>query len=308
MSRQSPQAADLDQTQLSQMLRRFKVTGGEPFKFKDHPTADPAAADLDKTKADALLLRGIDRLSELQERLYANATWSVLLIIQAMDAAGKDSAIKHVLSGLNPQGVSVTAFKVPGPEDLAHDFLWRAHRVTPARGMIGVFNRSYYEEVLVARVHPEILARQGLPVACQDGKNFWDHRIDDIRAFESYMTRQGTRIIKVLLNVGRDEQRKRFLARLDTPDKYWKFSSGDLADRARWSAYGEAYQDAVTGTATDVAPWFVVPADSKRFARLMVMTAMVEALEDLKLEPPSVSADAQAAMTEARRVLMAEKH
>ena len=192
---------------------------------------------VDKHHATALLQQGVERLATMQELLYANSTWSLLIVFQAMDAAGKDSTIKHVMTGVNPQGVSVTSFKVPGPEDLAHDFLWRTSRALPARGMIGIFNRSHYEEVLVTRVHPEILKNQHLPPSLMDGKKFWDHRLEDIGCFERHLTRQGTRVLKFFLNVGRDEQKKRFLARLDEPAKTWKFSAADIKERGYWDDY-----------------------------------------------------------------------
>ena len=216
------------------LVESCRVTSGKGFRLDRHPTGNPVPDLLDKAAGQALLQRGIAELSDMQETLYANSTWSLLLVFQAMDAAGKDSTIKHVMTGVNPQGISVTSFKQPGPEDLAHDFLWRVTRALPARGMIGIFNRSHYEEVLVARVHPEILKAQRLPPSLADGKHFWDHRLEDIAGFERHLGRQGTKVVKFFLNVGRDEQKSRFLDRLDEPAKNWKFSPDDLKERARW--------------------------------------------------------------------------
>ncbi len=250
-----------------------------------------------------MLKRGIAELSEMQETLYAHSTWSLLLVFQAMDAAGKDSTIKHVMTGVNPQGVAVASFKQPGPEDLAHDFLWRINRHLPARGMIGIFNRSHYEEVLVARVHPEILAAQGLPPSLAGGRHFWDHRLEDIAGFERHLGRSGTRVVKFFLNVGRDEQKSRFLDRLDEPDKNWKFSPSDVEERGRWDEYMAAYAEAIAATATEDAPWFVVPADHKWLMRLIVVAAVVEALRGLDLRPPVVPDAVKASFAEARAAL-----
>ena len=280
-----------------------RVTTGKGFRLDRHPTGHPAPEVVDKAAGQALLPRGVAELSDLQEMLYANSTWSLLLVFQAMDAAGKDSTIKHVMTGVNPQGISVTSFKQPGPEDLAHDFLWRVHRNVPARGMIGIFNRSHYEEVLVARVHPEILAAQRLPPALADGKHLWDHRLEDIAAFERHLGRQGTRVLKFFLNVGRDEQKRRFLDRLDEPDKHWKFSPDDLRERARWDDYQAAYAAAIAATATEASPWFVVPADHKWLMRLIVVEAVVEALRDLDLAPPAVPPALKARFAAARAAL-----
>ena len=283
-----------------------RVTSGKGFRLDRHPTGNPVPDLLDKASGQALLQRGIAELSELQETLYANSTWSLLLVFQAMDAAGKDSTIKHVMTGVNPQGVSVTSFKQPGPEDLAHDFLWRITRALPARGVIGIFNRSHYEEVLVARVHPEILAAQRLPPALAGGKHFWDNRLEDIAGFERHLGRQGTRVLKFFLNVGRDEQKSRFLDRLDEPDKHWKFSPDDLKERARWDDYMAAYEAAIAGTATEASPWYVVPADHKWLMRLIVGAAVVEALRDLDLQPPAVSPALEERFAAARAALADE--
>ena len=306
--------ADKDQTggqillgykEISKILDRYRVTDGHGFRLKDFDPHD-APDELDKDDGPALLQRGVENLSELQELLYANSTWSVLIVLQAMDAAGKDGTIKHVMSGVNPQGVSVTSFKQPGPEDLAHDFLWRISRALPGAGMIGIFNRSHYEEVLVARVHPEILTRQHLPPELIDHKKFWDHRLQDIAGFERHLARRGTIVLKFFLNMSRGEQKKRFLKRLDEPDKNWKFSAADIAERAHWDDYMAAYQEAIAGTATAHAPWFVVPADRKWYARLVVVAAINEALRNLDLRPVKLSADEKARLAEARKTLEAE--
>ena len=229
----------------------------------------------------------------------------MLCVLQAMDAAGKDGTIKHVMSGVNPQGVQVTSFKAPGPEELAHDFLWRANRALPERGHIGIFNRSHYEEVLVVRVHPEVLERQHLPDEVL-GKRLWDQRLEAIAAFERYLTRQGMVVLKFFLNVSRHEQKRRFLERLEEKDKHWKFSTGDLAERAFWNDYQHAYEEAIAATATPHAPWFVVPADNKWFTRLIVVAAMIEALEALDLTLPALSPEQEAALEAARKKLESE--
>ena len=288
------------------LVESCRVTSGKGFRLDRHPTGNPVPDLLDKAAGQALLQRGIAELSEMQETLYANSTWSLLLVFQAMDAAGKDSTIKHVMTGVNPQGISVTSFKQPGPEDLAHDFLWRVTRALPARGMIGIFNRSHYEEVLVARVHPEILKAQRLPASLDDGKHFWDHRLEDIAGFERHLGRQGTKVVKFFLNVGRDEQKSRFLDRLDEPAKNWKFSPDDLKERARWDDYMAAYEAAIAATATSEAPWYVVPADHKWLMRLIVGAAVVETLRGLDLEPPEASPELEARFAAARAALAAE--
>ncbi|MGI3902371.1 MAG: polyphosphate kinase 2 family protein [Janthinobacterium lividum] len=303
MTQDTDDAPHLDRKAVRHLLERFRVTSGKTFKLKSFDTRNPAPELVDKQHAPALLARGVRELSELQERLYANSTWSLLVVFQAMDAAGKDSTIKHVMTGVNPQGVAVTSFKQPGPEDLAHDFLWRVHRNAPARGMIGIFNRSHYEEVLVTRVHPEILAAQHLPPSLRDGAHFWKHRLEDIAGFERHLGRQGTRVLKFFLNVSRKEQKSRFLARLDEPEKTWKFSPSDLAERARWDDYQAAYEAAIAGTATEEAPWYVVPADQKWFMRLVVVAAIVETLRDLDLSNPEVSPEQRKRFDEARKTL-----
>ena len=288
------------------LVESCRVTAGKGFRLDRHPTGNPVPDLLDKAAGQALLQRGIAELSDMQETLYANSTWSLLLVFQAMDAAGKDSTIKHVMTGVNPQGISVTSFKQPGPEDLAHDFLWRVTRALPARGMIGIFNRSHYEEVLVARVHPEILKAQRLPASLDDGKHFWDHRLEDIAGFERHLGRQGTKVVKFFLNVGRDEQKSRFLDRLDEPAKNWKFSPDDLKERARWEDYMAAYEAAIAATATPEAPWYVVPADHKWLMRLIVGAAVVDTLRGLDLKPPEASPELEARFAAARAALAAE--
>ena len=295
--------AHLSRKEIRELVDRFRVTSGKGFKLKHFGTANPMPELVEKQRAPAFLRQGVEQLSELQDALYANGTWSLLLVFQAMDAAGKDSTIKHVMTGVNPQGIAVTSFKQPGPEDLAHDFLWRISRHLPARGMIGIFNRSHYEEVLVARVHPEILDRQKLPPVLNGGKKFWDHRLQDIAGFERHLGRQGTRVLKFFLHVSPDEQKNRFLDRLTEPDKNWKFSPSDLAERAHWDDYMTAYEDAIAGTATEDAPWFVVPADQKWFTRFVVVAAITDALRDLDLSRPAVSDDVRRSFAEARAAL-----
>lgn len=296
-------APHLDRKAMRHLLDRFRVTSGKHLKLKSFDTRNPVPDLIDKQHAAALLEHGVKELSELQERLYANATWSLLIVFQAMDAAGKDSTIKHVMTGVNPQGVVVTSFKQPGPEDLAHDFLWRIHRNAPARGMIGIFNRSHYEEVLVTRVHPEILAAQHLPPSLRAGAGFWDGRLEDIAGFERHLGRQGTRVLKFFLNVSPKEQKSRFLDRLNEPEKTWKFSPDDLTERARWDDYQAAYEAAIAGTATESAPWYIVPADQKWFMRLVVVAAIVETLRDLDLSLPKVASEKLQRFAEARKAL-----
>lgn len=266
----------------------YKITSGKGFKLKKFDPADTGDLKSEgKQKAKDALVAGIEALLKLQDRLYAQDRWSVLLIFQAMDAAGKDSAIKHVMSGVNPQGCQVFSFKAPSAEELDHDFLWRTSKCLPERGRIGVFNRSYYEEVLVVRVHPELLGKQHLPPQLI-GKTIWDQRFQDIRAFERYLSRNGVVVLKFFLNVSKQEQLKRFLERLDDPDKNWKFAAGDVAEREHWDGYMTAYEDAICETSTPEAPWYVVPADNKWFTRAVVVDAVVGALSKLKLDYPTV--------------------
>jgi PPK2 family polyphosphate:nucleotide phosphotransferase len=295
----------MKEKRLRRLVERYRVTSGKGFRLKDYDPADTGGDLLDQATSESLLADGVQRLSALQELLYPQDSWALLAVFQGIDAAGKDGTVKHVLSGVNPQGVQVHSFKQPGPEDLAHDFLWRVARHLPMRGQIGIFNRSHYEEVLAVRVHPELLLRQHLPPEL-NGKKVWQHRLEDIAAYERYLARQGIVILKFFLNLSRAEQKRRFLARLDTPDKNWKFSSADLAERAFWDDYQVAFEDAIAETAAPHAPWFVVPADHKWFTRLVVVEAMIEALEDLNLKPPVVSEEEKARLAEARTELEAE--
>jgi PPK2 family polyphosphate:nucleotide phosphotransferase len=284
----------------------YRITKGKGFRLKDFDPADTAGLQMDKSEARELLQRGTAWLAEEQNMLYAQDRWSLLLVFQAMDAAGKDSTIKHVMSGVNPQGCEVSSFKQPSSEDLDHDFMWRYVRHLPQRGRIGIFNRSYYEEVLVVRVHPEILKRQKLPPPLV-GKTIWDERLADIARFEDYATRQGTKILKFFLNVSRKEQKKRFMDRLDEPEKNWKFSASDVREREFWGEYMDAFEDAIKATASKHAPWFVVPADNKWFTRLIVAAAIVEAVADLGLAYPKVDAAKKKELAAARVALSRER-
>jgi PPK2 family polyphosphate:nucleotide phosphotransferase len=292
--------------QLRKFLKPYRITHGKRFRLKDHDPGDTHGfRSEDKGEAKALLARGVEWLSEAQGKLYAQDRWSVLLAFQAMDAAGKDGTIKHVMSGVNPQGVQVTSFKAPSAEEMDHDFMWRCMKALPERGRIGIFNRSYYEEVLVVRVHEALLAKQKLPVQLVS-KNIWAERFEDIVNIERYLVRNGTVLLKFFLNLSRGEQKKRFLERLDTPDKNWKFSSADARERGYWKAYMTAYQDMIRHTATPQAPWYVVPADNKWFSRLVVAAAVVEAMEGLDLHYPKVDAAKKKELAAARRLLNAE--
>jgi PPK2 family polyphosphate:nucleotide phosphotransferase len=290
---------------ISDLLARYRVTDGKHFRLSRHDPSDTAGLDIGKEQAKALLAQGVADLARLQDMLYAQDRWSVLIIFQAMDAAGKDSAIKHVFSGINPQGCHVVSFKAPTATELDHDFLWRHMRELPARGMIGIHNRSWYEEVLVVRVHPDLLARQKLPDAVR-GKRVFEQRLADIAAIEAYLARQGTLVLKFFLNVSRDEQRKRFLERIEDPAKNWKFEPRDIAERARWDDYMAAYEAAIRATAAPHAPWFVVPADAKWFTRLVVAAAIGEALRGLGLAYPEPDAAQRAALEAARIALIAD--
>jgi PPK2 family polyphosphate:nucleotide phosphotransferase len=287
-------------------VSRFRIDKPKKFRLGDIDPADNGGFDVEKDEAKALLADGIKRLAELQERLYPQDRWAVLAIFQAMDAGGKDGAIKHVMSGVNPQGVQVFAFKAPSAQELDHDFMWRTTVNLPERGRIGIFNRSYYEEVLVVRVHPELLAREKLPPELVT-KHIWKERFTDISAFERYLARNGTVIVKFFLHISKEEQRRRFLARLDDPAKRWKFSMGDVAERELWDRYMEAYEDMIRHTSIPEAPWYVIPADNKQFARLMVAAALVDAMERLNLEFPKVEQPALREMMKVRKALLAEK-
>jgi len=287
------------------LLDRYRVTDGAAFQLANHDPADTGGGIVEMAAVNKLLADGVARLSELQLRLHAAQSWSMLLVLQAMDAAGKDGTIQHVMTGVNPQGVAVTSFKQPGPEDLSHGFLWRIHAHAPARGKIAIFNRSHYEDVLICRVHPEMVDRLNLPNAVR-GRKFWKHRLEDIAAFERYLAHQGTVVVKIFLHLSKAEQKQRFLSRLDTPHKNWKFSAADLHERAYWDAYQDAYEAAIAATATRHAPWFVVPADNKDFAHLVVAAAMVEALEAMELKEPCVPEAERDMLAKARAELEAE--
>ena len=272
-------------TQLKSFVAPFRVDGSGEFHLKSHKTNEKGG--LDKAKAEEILEANRKRLSDFQEKLYAQDRWSLLLIFQGMDAAGKDSAIKSVFDGVNPQGCEVHAFKQPSTLELDHDFMWRSAIALPQRGRIGIFNRSYYEECLVVRVHPEILAREKIPPKLVT-KDIWRERFEDISAFERYLARNGTIILKFFLNVSKEEQRERFLARLDEPSKNWKFSMADIAERALWGKYQAAYQEVIRHTSGTMAPWHVVPADHKWFARVVIGSTIVAALDNLDLQFPKV--------------------
>jgi PPK2 family polyphosphate:nucleotide phosphotransferase len=281
----------------------FRVSRGKGFRLKDHDPEDTLHfKNEDKARAKEGLATGVEVLADLQDRLYAQDRWSVLLIFQAMDAAGKDGVIKHVMSGVNPQGCQVFSFKAPTSEDLDHDYLWRCLKRLPERGRIGIFNRSYYEETLVVRVHPELLGKQKLPQACIT-PDIWDQRFEDIRNVESYLGRNGVVIRKFFLNVSKKEQKKRFLERIDNPAKNWKFSSADAEERGHWDEYMEAYEDMIRKTSTKEAPWFVVPADNKWFTRLVVAAAVIETLAELGLEYPKVGKQQMEELAAARAKL-----
>jgi len=285
---------------------RFRIDKPDDFRLADHDPGGNGGLALDKADGKAMLDEGLERLHELQERLYADDSWSILIVLQAMDAAGRDSLIEHVMSGLDPQGVEVHPFKAPSEEELDHDFLWRVAKRLPPRGRIGIFNRSHYEELLTVRIHPELLARQKLPPQLT-GDEIWEQRFDDIRAFERHLARSGTVVLKFFLNVSKDEQRKRFLDRLDEPSKNWKFSMGDVAERKRWPEYMAAYEAAIRATSRPEAPWYVIPADHKWFARLAVASAVVQSMESLDLAYPTVEGDALKNLDKARKALLAEK-
>jgi PPK2 family polyphosphate:nucleotide phosphotransferase len=284
------------------LIRRYRVEDGGKFRLKDHDPADTAGLVLDKDEARRLLGVGVESLAELQGKLYAEDRWALLLIFQAMDAAGKDSTIGHVMSGVNPQGCEVFSFKEPSPEELDHDFLWRASQRLPERGRIGIFNRSHYEEVLIVRVHPEILAGEKIPDALVT-KRIWEERYEDINAFERHLARNGTAILKFFLNVSKKEQKKRFLARLDDPEKNWKFNLADVQERALWGDYMDAYEEMIRATSTEWAPWYVVPADQKWFTRIVVAGAIVDTLERLGVDYPKVDPAAKRRLAQARREL-----
>jgi PPK2 family polyphosphate:nucleotide phosphotransferase len=291
---------------LPKIFKHCRVDEPGHFRLAAHDPAECFGLSTNIDDVKPILGAGIARLEELQQRLYANGQWAVLLVLQGMDAAGKDGVIKHVMSGVNPQGCEVHGFKAPSEEELRHDFLWRTTMRLPENGRIGIFNRSHYEEVLAVRVHPEMLARQKLPRRLA-GKDIWQRRFQDIRTFERHLSRNGTLILKFHLRISREEQRKRFLARLDEPAKRWKFSMNDVIERKRWDEYMAAYEDMIRATSTDYAPWYVIPADHKHVAWLVVSTAIIEALEGLKLEFPTIKGKALAEIKSVERALKAEK-
>ena len=285
----------------------YCVTNGAKFRLKDCDPADTGKATLeDKPKAKELLETGIQVLAELQDVLYAQDRWSLLLIFQAMDAAGKDGVIKHVMSGLNPQGCQVYSFKSPSAEDLNHDYLWRCMKCLPERGRIGIFNRSYYEETLAVRVHPELLANQKIPQELVT-REIWEERFHDIRHFERYLARNGVVVRKFFLHLSAEEQKNRFLERLNNPAKNWKFSSADSRERGFWKEYMDAYQDLICDTATDYAPWYVVPADNKWYTRVVVAAAVIDALESMNLRYPEVTESHRKELAAAKEALIADR-
>jgi PPK2 family polyphosphate:nucleotide phosphotransferase len=289
---------------LEKLAKAYRVDHGQRFRLKDFDPADNGGVRSEE-RAAADLQKGIDQLRDLQDKLYAQDRWALLLIFQGMDAAGKDGVIKHVMSGVNPQGCQVYSFKEPSAEELNHDYLWRCRLQFPERGRIGIFNRSYYEEVLVVRVHPEALQKEKIPPSLM-GKKIWQQRFEDICGLERYLTHNGIVVRKFFLNLSKKEQAKRFLARLEEPEKNWKFSACDIHERESWHAYREAYEDMIRHTASPAAPWYVVPADHKWFARLVVASALVDTLEELGLSYPKVDAAKRKELEEARKLLEKE--
>jgi len=291
-------------TKTNDFLKRFRIESGRGFRLKDFDPADTHGFK-SKQKAEDRLAHDIDRLSELQQKLYAQDRWALLVVLQAMDAAGKDGTVKHVMSGVNPEGCDVVSFKTPTPEELDHDYLWRTTLRLPERGRIGIFNRSYYEDVLILRVHPEMIETNKLPPSLVSGK-VWKERYEDINAYERHLGRNGTVILKFFLHLSREEQLKRFLARLDHPQKNWKFSLADVRERGYWKKYQKAYEEAIRATATRRAPWYVVPADHKWFSRLVVAAAIVEQLEELHLAYPVLDKDKRRELAAAKETLLGE--
>jgi PPK2 family polyphosphate:nucleotide phosphotransferase len=291
---------------IEQLLKRYRVEDGKQFRLKHYDPADTHGLKSElKLQAQQWLARGVEELSRLQDILAAQDRWGLLLVLQAMDAAGKDGTIKHVMSGLNPQGVQVSSFKAPSAEELNHDYLWRNMKYVPERGRIGIFNRSYYEEVLVVRVHQELLEKQKLPKPLVT-KQLWRERFDQINAFERYLTQNGIGVLKIFLHLSKKEQRRRFMERLDQPDKHWKFSPADLKERQCWGAYQEAYEDMIQHTAHKHAPWYVAPADNKWFTRLVVAAAVTHALEGMNLKYPKLDSAQKAELERARQQLQKE--
>ncbi|HZJ11768.1 MAG TPA: polyphosphate kinase 2 family protein [Methyloceanibacter sp.] len=289
----------------SEIIERFRVRKGDGFKLADYDPGDTCGLDIDKKDGKEILEAGVKRLSKLQERLYAEGRWAILMILQGIDTSGKDGVIKHVLSGINPQGCEVTSFKQPSQLELAHDFLWRTTVALPARGRIGIFNRSYYEETVVVRVHPELLEKQNLPPKLVTD-DIWKQRYEDINNFELHLARNGTVPFKFFLNISKEEQLERLLARADDPDKRWKFSLYDVEERKRWDKFIAAYEDTIRHTATEHAPWYVVPADHKWFSRLLVAAVLVERLEALDLQFPKFDEASIEALEKAQAALREE--
>jgi PPK2 family polyphosphate:nucleotide phosphotransferase len=287
----------------AEILKHYRVDAPDRFRLASVDCADTGA--IDKDTAGSMLADDVKRLSDLQERLYAEHRWALLIVLQGMDAAGKDSVVAHVMSGVNPQGCEVHSFKAPSAEELDHNFMWRSSTRLPARGRIGIFNRSYYEDVLVLRVHPELLECQKIPRTLI-GKHTWEERFQDIRAFERHLARNGTLVLKFFLHLSKEEQRRRFLARLDEPAKRWKFSMDDINERKRWNDYMAAYEDMIRATSRPSAPWHVVPADHKWFTRLVVAAAVIEALESLDLSYPKIGTAGLKEMRKVRAALQAE--
>jgi len=301
-------AAKFDRKETIEM---FRVAPGTKVRLKDFDPAWAGDGDVPKAKrrefAEKILTQDVSALAEAQEMLYADDSWSLLVIFQAMDAAGKDGTIKHVMSGINPQGCQVYSFKHPSAEELDHDFLWRCNKALPERGRIGIFNRSYYEEVLIVKVHPELIAAQRIPGADGKDKKFWECRYEEINAFERHLTLSGTAIVKFYLNVSRDEQRERFLERINNPAKHWKFSAGDVAEREYWDDYMQAYEECLAATSTKAAPWYVIPADHKWVSRALVAAILTETIKSLDLKWPKVTDEQKRAIKEAKLKLESEK-
>ena len=302
---------DLKKITKKELLHRAKkfsdqycVGDDKDFTLKDKPTS--YSGDEDKALIQKTLKMGVKALAAMQDILYAQDKWSVLIIFQAMDAAGKDGAIKHVMSGINPQGCQVSSFKGPSSEELDHDYLWRCQKHLPERGRIGIFNRSYYEEVLVVRVHEQILRGQKIPEKLIT-KDIWENRFEDIRNFEKYLTRNGTIVIKFFLNVSKEEQKRRFIERVDNPDKNWKFSAADAKERGYWDEYMHAYEELIRNTSTKKSPWYVIPADNKAYARIAIASAIIHALDEMDLEYPKVSPEKIAELNEVKKALLEEK-
>jgi len=295
-----------------QIVKQFRVEPGEKFRLKDHDPGWDGDDDVPKAErkkiAQEVLTQDVSALAEAQELLYASDTWSLLVIFQAIDAAGKDGTIKHVMSGVNPQGVQVYSFKHPSAEELDHDFLWRCNKALPERGRIGIFNRSYYEEVLIVKVHPEMVSAERIPGADPEDEKFWERRYASINSFEKHLARNGTAIVKFFLNVSQDEQRQRFLDRINEPAKHWKFNAADLAERAYWDDYMRAYEECLTATSTKHAPWYVIPADHKWVTRAAVAIVLIETIRGLDLKWPKITDQQKKQIDEAKRLLEAESH